>query len=49
MHETRKFAGPSRTVHILHQRKVYIVRLSFPVASFSYAPCLGATIVPGDR
>ena len=28
----------------MHQRKVYIFRLSFIKASFSYAPCVGATL-----
>ena len=40
------FAGPSRSVGFLHQQKVNIFRLSFPIAYFSYAPWFGATIVP---
>ena len=49
MQEAEYFAGPYLSVRYFHQLKVYIFRFYFPIASFSYAPCFGATIVPGDR
>ena len=49
MHETNWFAGPSRSVRLLHQRKVNIFRLSIPIpiSTITFAPYLSATIVPG--
>ena len=41
-----QFAAPSKPVGFLHQLKVYIFRLSFPIASFLYAPCFGGTVAP---
>ena len=48
MRETELFSGPSQSVRLLNQGKVYIFRLSFPIAPFSHPPFLGATIVRGD-
>ena len=41
------FACPSSTVHVLHQPRIYIFRFSITLASFSLAPFIGASIVPG--
>ena len=49
LQEMKQFGGLSRQMSTLHQTKVYIVRLLFPIASFSYAPSVGANTVPGDR
>ena len=32
---------------LLHRRKVYVFKLSIPLASCSYATCISAGIVPG--
>ena len=49
LQKTEQFAVPFRSIRFLHRLKIYIFRLSFPIASFSYAPCIGAAIVPDDR
>ena len=43
----RCFAGQSRWVRFLHQQGVCNFGLSIPLPSFSYPPCVGASIVPG--
>ena len=40
------FADPSKSSGFLHQLKVCIFMLSFPIASFSYAPCFGGNVAP---
>ena len=40
-HESGQFLGSYRSVRFLHQLRVYIYRLSFPIPSFWYAPCIG--------
>ena len=39
--------GPYCFVHLLHRQKFYIFKLSIPIASALYAPCISARFVPG--
>ena len=41
LQRTQWFAGPSCKVHLFHRSRVFIIRLSIPLASFSCAPCIG--------
>ena len=42
-------SGPYRKMRFQQQRKVPIFRPSLPKSTFSYAPCVGATIAPSGR
>ena len=49
LQKIEELGGPSRYVRFKNLTKVYICRLSFPIASFTYSPFIGANTLPGDR
>ena len=46
VHESLWFAGPWRSVRLLHRKSNYIFRFSIPIATFWYKHCFGANTVP---